>query len=565
MKFIQKRRQFTSLFLLAVFGSVVLINGINPQFAAAANTYEEQSLYDRAKAWQLSRAVAKCIGAGQGFEHDGVSESDLAKGKWMEGDEENAGEWVADLAEGDSNDEKLECQDAAKAALSAMGWNAVDALCKMNEIAGETLWKREKSSSDCKTGSGKLDFQEGDGKRKDNRTETWNEFFEQEYLGGKSLSASLTDGMRYIMYSESFYQECSRDHGKGWNVTEWKDSFSDSDDYTYKLKWNKEEATPDKEWKVASDNNNKDHEVNVGGYSLLVDGDMVKCSTAAAKINTYAAAYVSENGAIEDSIDTGGAGTGGSAEPTCESEGGPTAWFMCQALEVVDNFLAFIDRQVGNLLFIDSEVYDNANIAAAWEVMRNLALLILVPMMMFMVIGTALGFGPFDAYTVKKALPRMFVAVIFIAISLPLTQFGIALSNAAGQGLGNLIVTASPSSVNTLSDIFSSTGGGTQAELGLTTIVAGLGGFAIAGMGALLSFGFVAIIGLLIGFIILVMRQVLLVSLIIIAPLAILVWIFPGNDKMWNIWKGTFVAMLLMYPIITVLLASGKLVAGIMN
>ena len=44
---------------------------------------------------------------------------------------------------------------------------------------------------------------------------------------------------------------------------------------------------------------------------------------------------------------------------------------------------------------------------AVWVRLRDIAYIILVPIMLVMVIGTALNIGPFDAYTVKKALPRM--------------------------------------------------------------------------------------------------------------------------------------------------------------
>lgn len=263
--------------------------------------------------------------------------------------------------------------------------------------------------------------------------------------------------------------------------------------------------------------------------------------------------------------DNDGTNGGGETEPSCESEGGPGAWFMCWVIEAIDRFISILDRQIQSLLYIDKDVYDNDTIDEAWGTMRNLALLILVPMMMFMVIGTALNFGPFDPYTVKKALPRMFVAVIFIVLSLPVTQFGIQLSNAVGQGLGNIIISASPQDVRYLSDVFSEADGNSQETLGWITIVAGIGGWAIGAAGALISFGLVAIVGLLIGFCTLVLRQVLLILLIVIAPLAILAWIFPGNDKLWGLWKGTFIAMLLMYPIIAMLLASGKFVAGILG
>jgi hypothetical protein len=59
------------------------------------------------------------------------------------------------------------------------------------------------------------------------------------------------------------------------------------------------------------------------------------------------------------------------------------------------------------------------------------------------------------------------------------------------------------------------------------------------------------------------MREVLIVTIIVVAPLAILAWVFPGNDKIWALWKTTFIAMLMMYPLISLLIASGKFVASI--
>lgn len=279
------------------------------------------------------------------------------------------------------------------------------------------------------------------------------------------------------------------------------------------------------------------------------------------------ATYVKTNppSADEAAAGTGDSNGGGENDPTCQSEGGPLAWLLCAVIDVIDKSLVFLDEQVRSLLFVDKSVYDNETVTGAWESMRNLALLVLVPMMMFMVIGTALNFGPFDPYTVKKSLPRMFVATIFIVLSLPITQFGVQLSNAVGQGLGNMITFAAPDSANSLKEIFKDSSEASQDGLGLTATVALIGGGAVGGIGALLSFGSVALVGLLIGFAVLILRQVLVILLMVVAPLAILSWIFPGNDKLWGLWKGTMTAMLLMFPIISLLLASGRFVAGIIG
>lgn len=308
-------------------------------------------------------------------------------------------------------------------------------------------------------------------------------------------------------------------------------------------------------------------------YDLWPRGRIISCNEAIERIRDTApkyAAYVKANqGKLTGSTTEDTNTTTNEPDPTCESESGSLGWLFCGILGIMDGAIDFLDQTINNLLFINSDTYDNNGIKDAWAIMRNIALLLLVPMMIFMVIGTALNFGPFDPYTVKKALPRMFVATIFIVISLPITTFAVQLSNTVGQGLGNLIVSAAPSDVNSLRDVFASSGSSTSGETGLFT--GAVVGAAVAGVAGVLtlgifgSFAIVTIVALLIGFVILVMRQVLIVMLMVIAPIAILVWIFPGNDKLWGIWKTTFIAMLMMYPIISMLLASGRFVAGIVS
>lgn len=282
--------------------------------------------------------------------------------------------------------------------------------------------------------------------------------------------------------------------------------------------------------------------------------------------NAYAA-YMKGPGKNDAGSVSGTSATGGAGEKSCYSEGGLLSWIMCPLLSGIDSTLDWLDKQINQLLFIDAQYYSTKNIGSSWAAMRNIAYLILIPMMLLMVIGTALGFGPFDAYTVKKALPRMLAAVIFISLSLPITQLGVIVSNNVGNGIGNFITSTVPEGkrVNSLQDIFKDYTGGSSAGsdfgLGLTAIIGIGAGYAVGF--TLISFALVAAVGLLIGFTVLVMRQVLLVALIVIAPLAILAWIFPGNDKLWGIWKTTFIAMLMMYPLISILIATGKFVAGI--
>jgi hypothetical protein len=110
-------------------------------------------------------------------------------------------------------------------------------------------------------------------------------------------------------------------------------------------------------------------------------------------------------------------------------------------LRGLDGAISYLDNQVNSLLFLPESYFndDNKQLKAVWGSFRDIAYLLLIPTLLIMVIGTALGFQFLDAYTVKRALPRLFIAVIFIAISLPLLRILVSSINEIGQGVYGLI------------------------------------------------------------------------------------------------------------------------------
>ena len=81
---------------------------------------------------------------------------------------------------------------------------------------------------------------------------------------------------------------------------------------------------------------------------------------------------------------------------------------------------------------------------AAWNSFRLLALGIIVIAGLLMIISQALGFELFDAYTIKKTLPRILVAGIGITLSWQLLAFFVTFSNALGIGVRALIYSPFP-------------------------------------------------------------------------------------------------------------------------
>src|SRR5690606_13651031 len=104
---------------------------------------------------------------------------------------------------------------------------------------------------------------------------------------------------------------------------------------------------------------------------------------------------------------------GAEAAPSCEDAGG-IAWLLCGIINATDMALNWVDEQIEVMLTVDRNAYDNPSIQQAWGNIRNIAYLILIPIMLVMVIGTALGYEAISAYTVKRALPRLLIATVFI-------------------------------------------------------------------------------------------------------------------------------------------------------
>ncbi len=257
-------------------------------------------------------------------------------------------------------------------------------------------------------------------------------------------------------------------------------------------------------------------------------------------------------------------------DESCENQGGVTSWFVCPAIDLIGGALNTIDRQINRLLEIDRDKYaTNDAMYETWTQFRNIALTILILAMLVMVVSTALGIGALDAYTVKKAFPRMVVAVIFIILSWYVVVFLIDLSNIVGRGVLGLMTSPFGGGAANLSSLFgTSVQSGSVVGGGLVVggLALGAGAIAIQGaLGVLLSWLASGLLVLALAFLVLIARQMFVIVLMLFAPVAILSWIFPGNDKLWKLWWQSFSKLLLMYPMIMALIASGRIFAGVIN
>lgn len=253
-------------------------------------------------------------------------------------------------------------------------------------------------------------------------------------------------------------------------------------------------------------------------------------------------------------------------DDSCENKGGLLSYVFCPLIRMFDSAIDKLDKEINGLLYVPENNLQDGTLVQSARQIRNLAYFILVPIMLVMVVGTALGFEFVSAYTVKRALPRLVFAVIFIALSWPITSFIIGIVNVLGVGISGLLLNPFFQGGGGQSGLANILNPGQAAGTGGAVIFAGGAAVLALGwalIGILLSYAFVAFVVMLIGFAILAIRQVLILVLALMAPLAILAWIFPGNDKIWKIWWGSFTKLLLMYPLIELLIGGGKVFAQV--
>jgi hypothetical protein len=167
----------------------------------------------------------------------------------------------------------------------------------------------------------------------------------------------------------------------------------------------------------------------------------------------------------------------------------------------------------------------------------------------------------FDAYTVKKVLPRLAIAVILIQLSWFLTTGAIFITNKIAFGIEGLMYGAFGGPANfTLDSLLSSASSSSASTIGLSALFVVAGTYFGGGVVAIAGF---IIIALVVGFLSLAVRRAILILLVLLSPVAIVCWILPNTERFWKMWWDNFTKLLIMFPLIMAMIAAGRIFAKI--
>lgn len=236
-------------------------------------------------------------------------------------------------------------------------------------------------------------------------------------------------------------------------------------------------------------------------------------------------------------------------------------WLVCPASNfmalLTDGAFSFLSTLLRYETFADDK--SREQLLQQWSVMRNLANFAFVVAFLIVVYSQLTNLGVSN-YNIKRMIPRLVVGAILLNLSFLICGLLVDASNIAGAGLHGLIESVTParpgSNWNSLISVILAGG------VGAATALTGSGGL-------LLSFALPALITSLIAIvtvlIILIARQAILTILIVISPLAFVMFLLPNTVKWFDRWRSIFTSMLLMYPIVAVIFAGSKFASAVVS
>lgn len=256
-------------------------------------------------------------------------------------------------------------------------------------------------------------------------------------------------------------------------------------------------------------------------------------------------------------------GQGAPDEKVCttgEGLAGALAYVICPAVQLIASATNFFENNIIVPFMTISPLTTAADnpIYILWQNIRNVANIGFIIFFFMVIFSQATSIG-LSNYGIKKILPKMAVVVIGVNLSYFIVAFIIDAFNIFGAGISTLVTSALQQAGTT--QLNSGTSSGTVRSIftlggaALLTIVV-TGGAAI---GWFFSFLGLALLVVVVVVIVLVVRQMAIIMLVIVSPAAILMYMLPNTEAYYNKWRKMLTQLLMMYPMIVLLFASGKI------
>ena len=276
-----------------------------------------------------------------------------------------------------------------------------------------------------------------------------------------------------------------------------------------------------------------------------------------------------QNGNTENS--TEGNNSENHEPATCTSQIGAIGWLICPTTGLLAKGIDALYGLIQGLLDVKPlEMKGDSPIYQVWSYMRNIANICFIIFLLVIIYSQITGYG-INNYGVKKSLPRLIVTAMVVNFSFLFCAIAVDISNILGNGLKDLLAGIAESAISSGAVDGSKTATGFYSLF--STVAAGGAGLALSfafpggPLGLLLAFipliiG--GIISVIVGLLVLGLRQALVIFLVSISPIAFVLYILPNTEKHFQKWKKTFSQMLFFYPMFSMLFGVSKLASMVL-
>jgi len=251
---------------------------------------------------------------------------------------------------------------------------------------------------------------------------------------------------------------------------------------------------------------------------------------------------------------------------TCAIDG--IGWIICPVVTFLANLADGSYSVIAGFLEVQPLLTTGTSepIYEAWSIMRNFANVAFVIVFLIIIFSQITSFG-ISNYGIKRMLPRLIVAAILVNVSYWICAIVIDVTNILGYSIKELFdgIGASFQTPQFGGDQTGGSGAWANAVMPLLAGAVLVGTLLYVGLSAALPILITAVFALLSAFVVLAIRQALIILLVVVSPLAFVAFLLPNTQGLFSKWRGLFQTLLIMFPIISFIFGASALASQVVT
>lgn len=259
----------------------------------------------------------------------------------------------------------------------------------------------------------------------------------------------------------------------------------------------------------------------------------------------------------------------------CFQNAGALGWIICPLIYTLRDaaqgiFSGFIEPLLRVHDSIIGELSKNDNTSTmyqAWSFFRNIGNILFVIALLFVIFSQVTGIG-IDNYGIKRILPKLIVTAIIVNFSYIICGLLVDLSNIIGNSIKNIFESVQftagdkPSDglgpVGIITFLVAAISGGAAAVAGATVAGSIIGGGGLLTiLVPILTFLASAVVAGFFAMLMLGVRQALVIIMIVISPVAFVLYAIPNTNPIFKKWFTLFRGLLMLYPVYCFMVGAG--------